>query len=41
MLLSLSRGARQLHEQRQYNEAASKAYYAVFHSLQAILLTVK
>ena len=31
--------ARQLHEQKHYNDAASKAYYAVFHSLQAILLT--
>jgi len=31
--------ARHLHEQRHYNDAASKAYYAVFHSLQAILLT--
>ena len=31
--------ARQLHEQRHYNDAASKSYYAVFHSLQAILLT--
>ena len=31
--------ARHLHEQKHYNDAASKAYYAVFHSLQAILLT--
>jgi uncharacterized protein (UPF0332 family) len=31
--------ARHLHEQGHYNDAASKAYYAVFHSLQAILLT--
>jgi uncharacterized protein (UPF0332 family) len=31
--------AKQLHEQKHYNDAASKAYYAVFHSLQAILLT--
>ena len=33
--------ARQLHEQKHYNDAASKTYYAVFHSLQAILLTKK
>lgn len=31
--------AEHLHEQRHYNDAASRAYYAVFHSLQAILLT--
>ncbi len=31
--------AKQLHEQKHYNDAASKAYYAVFHSLQTILLT--
>lgn len=31
--------ARELHKQTHYNDAASKAYYAVFHSLQAILLT--
>ena len=31
--------AKQLHNQNHYNDAASKAYYAVFHSLQAILLT--
>lgn len=31
--------AKQLHKQKYYNDAASKAYYAVFHSLQAILLT--
>ncbi|MDO8784727.1 MAG: HEPN domain-containing protein [Syntrophales bacterium] len=31
--------AKELHSQRHYNDAASKAYYAVFHSLQAILLT--
>lgn len=31
--------AGELHGRRHYNDAASKAYYAVFHSLQAILLT--
>jgi len=31
--------AKQLHNQSHYNDAASKSYYAVFHSLQAILLT--
>lgn len=31
--------AKELNEQKHYNDAASKAYYAVFHSLQAILLT--
>ncbi len=31
--------AKQLHKQNHYNDAASKAYYAVFHSLQAALLT--
>ena len=30
--------AEQLHKQKHYNDAASKAYYAVFHSLQASLL---
>jgi uncharacterized protein (UPF0332 family) len=30
--------AKQLHKQNHYNDAASKAYYAVFHSLQAALL---
>lgn len=31
--------AKQLHNLSHYNDTASKAYYAVFHSLQAILLT--
>src|SRR3989339_511820 len=31
--------AKQLHNQNHYNDAASKAYYAVFHSLQVALLT--
>ena len=31
--------ARDLHKQGHYNDAASKSYYAVFHALQAILLT--
>ena len=31
--------AKQLHKQNHYNDAASKAYYAVFHSLQAASLT--
>ncbi len=31
--------ARQHHDQCNYDEAASRAYYAVFHSLQAVLLT--
>ena len=31
--------ARELHKQGHYNDAASKSYYAVFHALQAILLT--
>lgn len=30
--------AKHLHELKHYNDAASKAYYAVFHSLQAVLL---
>lgn len=32
--------AKQHHEQNNYDEAASRAYYAVFHSLQAALLTL-
>jgi uncharacterized protein (UPF0332 family) len=31
--------AKQLHMENHYNHAASRAYYAVFHALQAILLT--
>lgn len=31
--------ARQHHNQCNYDEAASRAYYAIFHSLQAVLLT--
>lgn len=31
--------AKQLHKQNHFNEAASRTYYAVFHALQAILLT--
>jgi len=31
--------AKQLYEQDYYNDSVSRAYYAVFHSLQAILLT--
>lgn len=31
--------AKQLHKQSHYNDAASKAYYAAFHALQAVLLT--
>ncbi|MDI6760956.1 MAG: HEPN domain-containing protein [Candidatus Brocadiaceae bacterium] len=31
--------AKQLHKQNHFNDAASRTYYAVFHSLQAILLT--
>lgn len=31
--------AKQLHIENHYNHAASRAYYAVFHALQAILLT--
>jgi uncharacterized protein (UPF0332 family) len=31
--------ARDLHKQGYYNDSASKSYYAVFHALQAILLT--
>lgn len=32
--------AKQLYEQNYYGDSASRAYYAVFHSLQAILLTI-
>ena len=32
--------ARQLYEQDYYSDSISRAYYAVFHSLQAILLTI-
>ncbi|HHT9135529.1 MAG TPA: HEPN domain-containing protein [Candidatus Avalokitesvara rifleensis] len=32
--------AKQHHEQDNYDETASRAYYAVFHSLQASLLTL-
>ncbi|MBU4313341.1 MAG: HEPN domain-containing protein [Actinobacteria bacterium] len=32
--------AKQLYEQNYYNDSVSRAYYAVFHSLQAILLTL-
>ena len=32
--------AKQLYEQNYYNDSISRAYYAVFHSLQAILLTL-
>jgi len=31
--------ARDLHKNGHYNDAASKSYYAVFHALQAILLS--
>ena len=31
--------AYQLHDQSHYNDAVSKAYYGVFHALQAALLT--
>jgi len=31
--------AKQLYEQDYYNDSISRVYYAVFHSLQAILLT--
>ena len=33
--------AKQLHNQNHFNDAVSRVYYAVFHSLQAILLTKK
>lgn len=32
--------AKQLYKQDYYNDSVSRAYYAVFHSLQAILLTI-
>ena len=32
--------ARELYEQDHYSDSISRAYYAVFHSLQAILLTI-
>ncbi len=32
--------AKQLNEQEYYDDSVSKAYYEVFHSLQAILLTI-
>lgn len=32
--------AKRLHQENHYNGAASRAYYAVFQSLQAILLTL-
>ena len=32
--------AKQLYEQDYYGDSISRAYYAVFHSLQAILLTI-
>ena len=32
--------ARELYEQDHHSDSISRAYYAVFHSLQAILLTI-